>query len=178
MNLTRYLGICALFSALPAAAPLLAADALALNAAEQSFEEHFEEPYEEDAPPLVTSDRDVERLRNLEGMTLQWIDTGIRGHADITVGENNVWRLTGNQSGENAAYVEVDGVITEIGPDFFELLGTVRILNTPDEGRTCERYDTWRFAVTQNRSYYRLRTFEWCDYLTDYIDIYFAPGLR
>jgi hypothetical protein len=40
-------------------------------------------------------------------------------------------------------------------------------------GRRCEQTGEWRFAVTQNRKYWRLRQFEWCDYLTDYIDIYF-----
>jgi len=27
--------------------------------------------------------------------------------------------------------------------------------------------------VTQNRRYWRIRTFEWCDDLTDYVDVYF-----
>jgi hypothetical protein len=53
------------------------------------------------------------------------------------------------------------------------LEGAVTIVNTPDEGRTCEGYGTWRFAVTQARKYYRLRQFEWCDGLTDYVDLYF-----
>ena len=47
------------------------------------------------------------------------------------------------------------------------------ITDTPDRGRTCERRKTWHFAVTQRRSFYRLREFEWCDGLTDYVDVYF-----
>ena len=50
--------------------------------------------------------------------------------------------------------------------------GTIRIADTPDRGRLCEQTKSWRFAITQRRKYYRLREFEWCDGLTDYIDIY------
>ncbi len=44
---------------------------------------------------------------------------------------------------------------------------------TPDAGRRCEANKAWRFAVTQNRPWWRLREFEWSDGLTDYVDIYF-----
>ena len=67
----------------------------------------------------------------------------------------------------------VDGVITEIGEGYFILRGTVAITDTPDPGRECRADKIWRFAITQNRQYYRLREFEWCDGLTDYVDIYF-----
>ncbi|MFM7404093.1 MAG: hypothetical protein ACKO1N_08385 [Erythrobacter sp.] len=121
--------------------------------------------------------RDADRLRGLDGVTLQWISfdrrDNARGDASVTIDEAGVWRLYAMQTGSNAAKMVVDGAITEIGADYFELAGTVTILNTPDEGRTCERNGTWRFAVTQNRKCYRLRQFEWCDYLTDYIDLYF-----
>ena len=67
----------------------------------------------------------------------------------------------------------LDGTITEIGAGYFTFEGTIRITDTPDPGRQCEDNKSWHFAVTQNRPYYRLREFEWCDGLTDYIDIYF-----
>ena len=60
-----------------------------------------------------------------------------------------------------------------IGRDYFLFDGLVRITDAPDKGRNCEKHDMWRFAVTQSRPYWRIRTFEWCDDLTDYIDIYF-----
>ena len=63
--------------------------------------------------------------------------------------------------------------MTEIGADYFVFDGTIRIADTPDAGRRCEADKVWHFAVTQNRPYWRLREFEWCDGLTDYIDIYF-----
>ena len=52
-------------------------------------------------------------------------------------------------------------------------IGTIRIADTPDRGRLCEQTKSWRFAITQRRKYYRLREFEWCDGLTDYIDLHF-----
>ena len=51
--------------------------------------------------------------------------------------------------------------------------GRIAIIDTPDPGRQCIRNGPMRFAVTQNRPYWRLREFEWCDGLTDYVDIYF-----
>ena len=67
----------------------------------------------------------------------------------------------------------LDGTISEIGRDYFIFDGTIRIAETPDKGRLCEQTNTWRFAITQNRRFFRLREFEWCDGLTDYVDIYF-----
>lgn len=136
------------------------------------------EPVEAPAPPAITSARDAERLRQLEGLTLQWIDWDQRGRARAVVDEAGVWRLSGEQVGEGGAVLAIDGTITAIGPDHFEMTGAVTILNTPDEGRTCEGYGEWRFEVTQGRSYYRLRRFGWCDDLTDYVDLYFPPTLR
>ncbi len=49
----------------------------------------------------------------------------------------------------------------------------LHILDAPDQGRACEADKSWHFAITQQRLYFRLREFEWCDRLTDYIDIYF-----
>jgi hypothetical protein len=125
-------------------------------------------------PPVIESQRDAERLRNLEGITLQWIGWDERGSVRTAIDADGVWRLNGQQFGENRQMLEIDGTITRIGADFFELTGAVTILDTPDEGRSCEGYGAWRFAVTQNRQYYRLREFEWCDGLTDYIDLYFS----
>lgn len=125
------------------------------------------------APTRVLSPRDADRLRALKGLTLQWISWDRRGAASVAIDQEGVWRLYGEQTGPDAQAVVVDGTITEIGADYFTLEGAVTIVNTPDEGRTCEGYGTWRFAVTQNRKYYRLRQFEWCDQLTDYVDLYF-----
>jgi len=69
--------------------------------------------------------------------------------------------------------LQVDGDVIDVGAGYFTLRGTIRITGTPDRGRRCEATKDWHFAITQNRSYYRLREFEWCDGLTDYVDIHF-----
>jgi len=117
----------------------------------------------------------AERLRSNAGITLQWIDWKTRGTAAVRV-DGGVWHLTGAQAEAGGpGRLFLDGTIAEIGKDYFTFDGTVRIADTPDRARRCEANKRWTFAVTQNRPYWRLREFEWCDGLTDYVDIYF-PG--
>lgn len=125
----------------------------------------------------ITSQKDAARLQALEGVTLQWIDWAKRGRATVTINQEGLWRLNAKQTDEYGL-LQVSGAIHEIGQDYFILSGRIIIMDTPDRDRICDRSKKWRFEVTQNRSYYRLREFEWCDYLTDYIDIYFKPSLR
>ncbi|MCB2079360.1 MAG: hypothetical protein KDE55_16900 [Novosphingobium sp.] len=121
----------------------------------------------------VQSAVDAERLLNNVGLTLQWISWDTRG--SVAVSRNRgLWSLRGSQTEANGpGRLFLDGSITEIGDGYFTFEGTIRISDTPDRGRNCEKKKIWHFAVTQNRKYYRLREFEWCDDLTDYIDIYF-----
>lgn len=132
----------------------------------------------QDAPAAtaVTSERDAQRLRTAQGLTLQWIDWNARGDVHVARGPDGVWRINGLQRG-GGGRLAVDGVITEIGKDYFLLDGRIAISGTPDRGRLCVEDKVWRFEVTQDRTYYRLREFEWCDRLTDYVDIYFSPRL-
>lgn len=125
----------------------------------------------------ITSERDVKRLQTAQGISLQWIDWDRRGEVYIEHGPSGVWRINGLQRSDGGR-LAVDGVITEIGEDYFLLDGRIVISGTPDEGRLCVADKIWRFEVTQARTYYRLREFEWCDGLTDYVDIYFSPRLR
>lgn len=113
------------------------------------------------------------RLRANKGVTLQWI--GWNEHGTATVSDNaGTLTLRAAQAQANGpGRLFLDGTVTEIGADYFVFEGTIRISDTPDAGRACEANKTWHFAVTQNRSYWRLREFEWCDDLTDYVDIYF-----
>lgn len=119
---------------------------------------------------------DHEMARNLKenrGATLQWIDWNQRGTAFVS-DKDGTWSLRASQSqldGPGSLFLE--GRIVEIGSDYFLFDGLVRITGTPDAERQCEKRDVWRFAITQNRPYWRIRQFEWCDDLTDYIDIYF-----
>lgn len=129
-------------------------------------------------PTRILDEQGAERLMRNEGVTLQWISWDKRG--DVWVGgtETGHWSLLGGQGDGAGAAMDLEGFITEIGADYFVFQGTIKIFDTPNGGRTCRDTKQWRFAVTQNRSYYRLREFEWCDGLTDYIDIYFPPSLR
>ena len=116
----------------------------------------------------------AERLRGNSGITLQWIGWDERGTANVATGDNGTWVLRAVQQDESRdAMLLLSGEITEIGSDYFLFDGTVTIRNTPDAGRLCSQDKIWRFGITQNRQYWRLREFEWCDRLTDYIDIYF-----
>ena len=127
------------------------------------------------APPIATRVADraaLQRLLANKGLTLQWIGWDQRGsvHARM-VGETLL--LTGAQAKGGAGRLFLDGAVREVGADYFIFSGTIRIEDAPDPGRRCELTKDWRFAITQNRPYWRLREFEWCDGLTDYVDIYF-----
>jgi hypothetical protein len=120
----------------------------------------------------------AQRLLHNKGLTLQWLDWGrTRGTAIVSrvAGSGGaVWKLRGAEAEAGGpGRLLLDGTITEIGSDYFTFEGRIRIADTPDKGRLCERDKIWHFAVTQKRLYYRLREFEWCDGLTDYIDIHF-----
>lgn len=121
----------------------------------------------------VLSAVDAVRLKQNSGITLQWIGWENRGDAAISADTFGTYRLYGRQTGPEGELLIVLGKITEIGDGYFILDGIIQIANAPDDGRECHANKEWRFAVTQGRKYYRLREFEWCDGLTDYIDIYF-----
>lgn len=138
---------------------------------EELYNDNYGEPLTQST--RVMSPPDLVRIAAPKGITLQWIEWNTRGEVRTLVDRDGVWRMIGSQTGPGEAYVGVDGVISEVGENFFTLNGTITIANAPDAGRMCKATADWRFEVTQNRKYYRLRQFEWCDGLTDYIDIYF-----
>ncbi len=106
-------------------------------------------------------------------MTLQWISWDRRGSFRAWDDDGTI-RVSGAQDQQGGpGRLALSGVVREIGADYFVLDGTISITDTPDIGRQCTANKQWRFAITQNRAYWRLREFEWCDGLTDYVDIYF-----
>jgi len=124
-------------------------------------------------PTRVLDRAAAQRLVANKGLTLQWIDWNTRGHVRIWR-DGRVWRLRGAQAEAGGpGRLLLDGTISEIGRTYFTFQGKIRITDAPDRGRNCESTKSWHFAITQRRKYYRLREFEWCDYLTDYIDIHF-----
>lgn len=128
---------------------------------------------QESGPTVVENRAALERLRGNSGITLQWIGWEHRGHVAVSETDGRV-HLSGSQlerGGPGRLFLEGD--VVEIGADYFLFDGRIEIADTPDPGRSCVKTGLSRFAVTQNRRYWRLREFEWCDYLTDYVDIYF-----
>jgi hypothetical protein len=130
-------------------------------------------PAAADGPTRVLDQTSAQRLLRNKGLTLQWIDWNTRGRAVVSRA-SRLWTLRGTQAERRGpGRLTLEGTISEIGRDFFIFDGTIRIAETPDRGRLCEQTKRWRFAITQNRRFFRLREFEWCDGLTDYVDIYF-----
>lgn len=124
-------------------------------------------------PTRILDAKSAQRLAANKGLALQWIDWTTRGTAVLRP-DDGVWKLRGAQAEAGGpGRLFLDGAITEIGADYFTFEGRIAITDTPDAGRRCDKTKSWHFAITQNRKYYRLREFEWCDGLTDYIDIYF-----
>lgn len=128
------------------------------------------------APPTKVENRAaLERLLGSSGISLQWISWNAkeRGPVDFSwIGKTLILKAEQRARGDEGL-VSVEGRIVRVARNEFILNGTIIIDDTPDAGRRCEKTGDWRFAVTQNRKYWRLREFEWCDGLTDYIDIYF-----
>ncbi len=133
--------------------------------------------------PLVAADQyyydeDVDdeemwsKLISNSGITLQWIGWQKRGKLNATV-KGSVIHLSGGQTGPNGAKLALDGDVLFVDTDYFIFRGRIAISNTPDAGRHCVKEGESVFQITRNRKYWRLREFEWCDQLTDYVDIYF-----
>ena len=130
----------------------------------------------EDLPVLQTKVLNKAALAKLignSGLTLQWISWDTRGKMYVGEDRGEYWIEGKQETQDGKGSVYVDGRVTEIGSDYFLMEGEISIIGTPDKERVCKRVKPWRFAVTQGRKYWRLREFEWCDGLTDYIDIYF-----
>lgn len=131
-------------------------------------------PAAEVAEPTRVVDRAAaDRLLNAKGVTLQWIGWSQRGPVNAWEKDGTIYLMGSQSDPAGPGRLFMDGRVEEIGADYFTFRGTIRITDTPDPGRKCEQDKLWHFAITQNRPYWRLREFEWCDYLTDYVDIYF-----
>ena len=113
------------------------------------------------------------RLLSAKGVTLQWIGWNQRGSVNARRAGDTILLTASQSQPDGPGRLFLDGRVTEIGSDYFVFDGVVRISDSPDVGRQCELDKSWRFAITQERPYWRLREFEWCDGLTDYVDIYF-----
>lgn len=115
----------------------------------------------------------LEKLRGNQGINLQWNYDAPRG--DLTVTQvGDVVHLSGVQKAlDGKGRLEIEGDVLSIDSKHFIFRGRISMIDTPDAGRSCIKNGDSEFAITQNRKYWRMREFEWCDQLTDYIDIYF-----
>ena len=144
--------------------------------AEKPLEEEvlLEAQVDHDPPTTILDRAAADRLLSNSGVTLQWIGWEERGEMRASMIGETMW-LSGGQGGKDdpRGGLWVSGRVVTIAADHFILDGHISIQNAPDQGRSCHLKKYMRFAITQNRKYWRLREFEWCDGLTDYIDIYF-----
>ncbi|MFC4291184.1 hypothetical protein ACFOWX_02020 [Sphingorhabdus arenilitoris] len=125
------------------------------------------------ASTVIVDAEAAEKLRGNQGITLQWISWDYRGELEVTQ-RGDVMHLQGEQRQQDGdGVVRLEGDVARIDTDNFILNGTLTITDTPDAGRNCKLEGPMTFGITQNRKYWRLRSFEWCDGLTDYVDIYF-----
>jgi len=126
--------------------------------------------------PTAVNDRQTyDRIVGNSGLSLQWISFygPDRGTLQTELRDGALY-LSGRQTNEGqSGSLEINGRVVEVNTDSFIFDGTIAIKGTPDISRTCIKDGRSRFAVTENRKYFRLREFEWCDTLTDYVDIYF-----
>ena len=123
----------------------------------------------------------AEKLRGAQSMSLQWISWNWRGRVEV-LQTGDLITIKGGQDSAKApknagdlgtGSVTIDGIVTEIGTDYFLFDGDIVITDSPDMGRVCKRSGPMEFRITQNRLYWRLQQMEKCDGLTDYVDIYF-----
>ncbi len=150
---------------------LLAIAALALLATPPASAETPE--YIQSGATAIYDADGARMLLENDGVTLQWIGWDRRGTANVLIEQDGTYTLNARQVADNGqGSLTMQGYVSEIGPGYFTIQGTITIEAAPDRERFCSENKLWHFAVTQNRRYWRLREFEWCDGLTDYIDIY------
>ncbi|MEP7349674.1 MAG: hypothetical protein ABI668_06935 [Sphingorhabdus sp.] len=115
----------------------------------------------------------LEKLRGNAGLTLQWISWEQRGILEVSQ-RGDVVHVKGAQlARDGKGRLEMEGDVLSIDTGHFIFRGQIGIFETPDAGRSCLKDGDSEFAITQGRKYWRMREFEWCDDLTDYVDIYF-----
>ena len=127
------------------------------------------------APTLVGHQPTFEKILGNSGITLQWLswETEQRGELEATLTGRTLWLKGGHKLEGQPGSLQMDGHVVAVSEGAFTFNGVITIIDTPDAGRNCVKEGMHNFAITQNRKYFRLREFEWCDGLTDYVDIYF-----
>jgi len=127
------------------------------------------------AATIINDRATFEKLLGNSGISLQWISFygADRGLLEAEL-KGGALHLSGRQKHNGqSGLLELNGHVVQVDKDSFIFDGTIAITGTPDVARTCIKEGKSEFAITQGRKYFRLREFEWCDSLTDYVDVYF-----
>jgi len=120
---------------------------------------------------IIQNQAAYERLMHNSGITVQWLWHASRGHLKAT-DTNDVVRLEGTQSNYEGT-LKMKGEVVAISADRFRFRGTILLVDAPDKGKTCERTGDFDFKISGKRKYWRLQQMEFCNGLTDYVDVYF-----
>jgi hypothetical protein len=124
---------------------------------------------------IINDQATLERLLGNSGITVQWLTWDQEGRGELSTSwQGKVLYIEGSHKSQTSSGImTIKGSIVQVDKDRFLFDGRITITETPDAGRKCVKDGISQFAVTQRRKYFRLREFEWCDHLTDYIDIFF-----
>jgi hypothetical protein len=107
--------------------------------------------------------------------SLQWVSWEDFGTATVT-DDNGLLRIEGEQKGKGTNdLVRIDGKIAKVDAASFVFVGTiVTRVSHINGGEPCTREGTFTFAITNNRTYWRLQQMDNpCEGVTDYVDVYF-----
>jgi len=122
--------------------------------------------------PVSSGDTYREALLGEHRLEMQWLASVKPGSAVVT--ENNgVLMLKGEQRGATE-YLTMTGTVTFMGPEAFVFHGTmVTKVNEVNNGQPCTRKGNLKFAIIDNRRFWRLQQTENpCAPVKDLVDIY------
>lgn len=135
---------------------------------------------EEPSSPEQGSTNAATELKIREGkhsVSLQWISWAELGEAEITLLENNTYRIDGEQTDpKRGDYLKINGTLELISEKELKFVGTVATKSSSvNNGEPCVKEGEQQFLSTKNRKYWRMQNMENCEggMVLDYVDIYF-----
>jgi hypothetical protein len=116
------------------------------------------------------------RLLGLHRFSNQWISWNYFGQANVYEADGTLNIVGRQDSKESDDYVFINGVVTEIGTNYFTFKGEIITkASSINSGKECKRVGDMTFQITGQRKYWRLKEMlNPCTGIeTEYIDIYF-----
>ena len=125
------------------------------------------------AKTTVTSTATRARLLGTHALSLQWISWEHFGSARVTDRDGQLHISGAQRLGGDS--MTIDGDITAVAATSFTFSGAISTtVSSNTGGKPCVRNGTYRFVVTGNRQYWRMRPIENpCEDIADYVDVYF-----